>query len=568
MYSLVAKGYDLYVVYDDFIYNLNIDTIRNLDIGYCIEKYGHKHVIHFLFKVATIETLKYNTDYRSISEVEEDRIFILNKLIEINPSTTDLYQNELDEIYRSSSVRKVLREVDEGRLFVDINKLKEDQIKKLNYDFSRFKEIESIASGQALIGFNPSNTKDWEKALVEKNHKAETYNSADYLAFKNIYLESRENFLFSKEYGLDSCLSTRIRHGALKNHIRSVFEKLDLITSKVNDIYKDNYIWESELMMFIDKNHFVQTELKLFSKSIDDYNLFIVDNMIQIQTEKNRDVTEGLFEYYTSDEILYSFYIAHKELLISVDSTIDIILTTLINYTIFNIQDRIHNSFRISIPTYFQKLIDSLIDKLLPLNLPPECRLIQNLNKSKTEIQNELEYLSEWFSLNTTSSSSLLDIKTIIEASLNLTNRINPLYELLPNIDIKLELAGYSSLIFVFNILFKNVIEHSKLPAAEICLKIEMGFDSPKNCAYVKVVNNINPKVDYTANLSKLESIKANWNNHQNIERSNKEGQSGFDKIKRILLYEAIAKTEYFDYTLLDNQMSIILFFPYNEFPK
>ena len=202
--------------------------------------------------------------------------------------------------------------------------------------------------------------------------------------------------------------------------------------------------------------------------------------------------------------------------------------------------------------------------ELRKLNLPNECELIINLTKSSTEIQKELEYLSEWFYLNTTSSSSLLSIETIINASLGLTNKINPLYNLSPTIDIEKDFAGYSNLIFVFNILFKNVIEHSKLENDKIKIKIESNIEDEKY-VIVRFTNNLNPKHDYSSNKSKLETIKLNWNNHENIERSNKEGESGYDKIKRILIYEALAKTDKFDYKISKNSISITLYFPYKK---
>ncbi|MBS7229733.1 hypothetical protein KHA90_01740 [Flavobacterium psychroterrae] len=564
LYSLIVKEYDLYEAYDDFMCSINIFSIEEIDVYSFIEKYTLEKVVYFLSNVITIDTLKYSTEYNSISDVEEDRVKILEILISVDLSNKLIYEKEINEIYKINSVRKVLKEVDEGRLYIDVSSLKEIQIKNFSDQFQRFKEIEASSSTQNLIGFNTSNTKNWEKALTEKNDNIEEYNSANYLAFKSIYLESRENFLFSKEYGLDSCLSTRIRHGALKNHIRSVFEKLNLITSKINNQYKDNNIWRAQLVSTPELNIPVQLILKNFSKEIDDNTTFIVEKLIQIQTEKNSDKAEGLFQYYTNDELLYSFYNEAKEYFDSVESTIEMILTNFVNYTLINLQEDIVHAFSSTIPKKFQLIIENTIGELRNLNLPNECELISNLTKSSTEIQNELQYLSEWFYLNTTSSSSLLNIETIIDASLNLTNRINPLFNLKPEINVKNIFAGYSNLIFVFNIMFKNVIEHSKLDTNKIKLRIDSSIEKDE-FVLIKFTNNLNPNFDYSANRIKLEAIKENWNNHENIERSNKEGESGYDKIKRILLYEALAKTHRFDYELNKNSISITLYFPYKK---
>lgn len=565
LFAQVVKEYDLYEAFDTFIDELNVQRISELDLEELIMHYGKNQVIFLLNKVSTIETLKYSTDYASVSEVEDERIYILNKLILIDPKNITEYQEELDDIYRSSSVRKVLKEVDEGRLHIDIKNLTEIQVKKFKDDFKRFKEIESSSFSHNLIGFNPLNTKNWERALLEGNDNVNKYNSADYLAFKNIYLESRENFLFSKEYGLDSCLSTRIRHGSLKNHIRSVFEKLNLVTSKTNDKYQNNVFWEDQLSNFEEINSIVQEDLKEFSKQIDEYNTYIVDQLIQITTEKIKDRNDALFAFNTNDDLLFTFYTTNKEYFISVDKTIETILNTLVTYTQFNVQEVLNNAFTTTIPHFFQSKIEALILKFRTLNLPNDCQLLACLSKSSTDIQNELEYLSEWFFINTTSSSSLLLIDTILEASINLTNRINPLQNLKPDIKIHQPLLGYSSLIFVFNILLKNVIQHSNLSADNLQLKIEIGVNENLNCAFVKFTNNLNSKKKYELNIERLQVIKDNWNNHDNIDRSNIEGESGYDKIKRILLYEAFAKTEYFEFSIDNNLISTTIFFPYTK---
>lgn len=568
LYSLIIKEYDLYEAYDDFMCSYDIFAIKDLEIDSFIETHTLEKTIYFLNNVATIDTLKYSTEYLSINDVEEDRIKILNILISIDSINKIIYEGEINEIYRINSVRKVLKEVDEGRLYIDVTSLKEVQNKKFKDDFKRFKEIETLSSSKALLGFNASNTRNWEKALTEKNEIDEKYNSADYLAFKNIYLESRENFLFSKEYGLDSCLSTRIRHGALKNHIRSVFEKLDLVTSKLKDKYRENEKWKNQLASVPETNNSVQSLLKQFSKEIDDYTTFIVENLIQIQTEKTVDKENGIFKFFTNDSTLFNYYSQNKLSFDSTESIIDMLLTNLVNHTIFELQQEIDSVFSHTIPNKFEKIINTTIEDLRELNLPVDCQLIPNLIKSSTEIRNELDEISNWFYLNTTSSSTLLSIETVIDASIELTNKINPNHKTNPVINLKCEPFGvYSSLIFVFNILFNNIIQHSKLSSDRVNTKIEIDSLDDKYFT-IKFSNSINDRVNFTENKNKLQKIKENWNNHNNIDRSNKEGESGYDKIKRILIYETFSKTDRFEFEIEKNQISIELFFPYLKYNK
>ncbi|WP_418512102.1 hypothetical protein [Corallibacter sp.] len=561
--SLHSKEFDLYEAYDDFLFANNIEDLKNLDIDSFVHHFGLSKTIYFLENVSTIDTIKYSSDYGSISEVEEDRVMILNILIKLNNDSKTEYEKEINEILRTNSVRKVLKEVDEGRLYIDVDNLKKKQIKKFKDDFKRFKEIEQSSSAQKLISFNPSNKQNWDELLSISSSKIDSYNSAEYLAFKNIYLESRENFLFSKEHGLDSCLSTRIRHGALKNHIRSVFEKLNLVTSKLNNEYKDNDVWEQQLSGYFVENIRVQKALKKFSSEIDEYIIFIVDKLIQIKTEKTKEKDYGIFGFFTNDDILYDFFQRNREKFDTTETIIDMLLTNLVEHTLISLQKKIVNKFKGDIRTNFQEIIDNCIEEVREFNLTSDCELIPNLIKSGTEIQKELEVISDWFYLNTTNSTSLLSIDTVIEASIVLTNRINPNFLIKPTIQNNIAPFGvYSSTIFVFNILLNNIISHSKLTPNEVKIHISIDLHLDK---YVKIAfcNNLKENEDYSENRKRLEEVKQNWNDHSNIDRSNKEDKSGFDKIKRILIYETSAKTDMFDFSFSENNLTVELFFPF-----
>ncbi|EPR65804.1 hypothetical protein [Cyclobacterium qasimii] len=139
--SLIVKEFDLYEIYDEFMCATQIYEITEIDLEYFVEKYSLKTTITFLENVATIDTLKYSSDYGSISEVEQVRVKILKKLMSIDSDNKLKHEKELNEIYRITSIRKVLKEVDEGRLYIDIDKLKEIQVKNLMMSFCDLKKL-------------------------------------------------------------------------------------------------------------------------------------------------------------------------------------------------------------------------------------------------------------------------------------------------------------------------------------------------------------------------------------------------------------------------------------------
>lgn len=558
MAFLYNSGYDLYEYLDEYlsIHNIIFSSLDNL-----VDSLRHDHVVYMLSKIYTIDTLKYY--FQNITDVEEFRIKVLETLCKIDQTNTIIYEDEIYEIERNFSVRNVLKEVNNARLFVDIAKLKEILISKYTDDFTRLLRIVAEKKESNLLSFNPSKKRDWEKSFKESNETfINNYDDADFIAFKNIYYYIRDQFLFSKEYGLDSCLSTRIRHGALKNQIRSVFDSLNLMTTKLGNEYRDNIHWGSQIedeVLYSD----IQNILKKFSAQIDELNDFVVTEIIQIRHELNHEKAKGIFNYSSNDEVLHKFFTNHFTYLKTTEDTVDLLLNDLAFYTNISICENIEHQFQTVLFADFKKIIFTTIDRLSQLQIPNNLILLDNLNKSITDLQTCFDEILEWFVLETSSSSNLLKIEDIISASFIMTKRLYNNFKIKENINVLFkDVAGYSSLIYVFNIIFSNAILHSNLvDEIEITVNVSLEED---NFIKISVINNVS-NIDQESTKSKLAAIKSNWTNLGDIDRSNIEGQSGFDKIKRIMIYEAKCITDRFNYVVNKNEVEICLYLAYKK---
>lgn len=556
--SLYETDYEVYAFLDEY---LSINNIVYNDFDLIESTLRKDQFIYLLYKIYTIDTLKYY--FGNVQDVEDFRIVVLHKLINVDIENKLLYDREITEITKNFSVRNVIKDVNNARLFVDIAKLRDILLSKYTDDFTRLLRIVAEKKTNNLVSFNPSKKRDWDKSFKE-SHESEvsSFDQADFIAFKNIYYYVREQFLFSKEYGLDSSLSTRIRHGALKNEIRAVFDSLSLMTTKENGFYKDNIIWQSQISDG-SLNDEIQTILKVFSESIDNLNDEIVNNIIQIRHELHNVKEQGVFNYYTNDDILYKFYLQHFSYLKTTEDTVDLLLNDLALFTNISVCSSISNLFNNVIFEDYKKIILESIDSLNQLKIPNKVIIIDNFNKAITNLQTCFDEISEWFYLETSSSSNLLFIETIINASFVMTKRLYNNIRIKEKIDIKFDqVAGYSSLIYVFNILFSNSILHSNL-TDEIEISVE---DSIIDDKYLKIsVKNNYKNIDYEKIRTNLEKIKLNWTNLEDIDRSNIEGQSGFDKIKRIMIYEAKCITDKIDYQINEETIEISLFLIYKK---
>lgn len=550
--SVYQSEYNLYEILDEYLcfHNIDIKEVTN------IKGLKHEVLVYLLNKICTIDTLKYY--FGHINDAEEFRLEILFYLITIDDINKKSYQNEIDEINKKISVRNVIKEVNNGRLFVDIDKLKEQLIERYNEDFNRLLRIVGEKKNNTLVGFNASKPRNWETSMKEQiTEDSNKYNDADFIAFKNIYYEVREQFLFSKEYGLDSSLSTRIRHGALENQIRSVFEKLNLVTTKLNDEYIDSEFWNSQNLS-IQNVKTIQDELKDFSKNIDNLTSSLKNNIIQITHEKIKN-QYAIFNYRTNDELLYNYYIEYKDKFQTTEDTIDLLLNYFASTTNFIICPQINEFLQRQVFHEFEKNVQNFIANI-PDNLPKDIYLLENLNQSLTNLQFNLEEICGWFWLETSSSSQLILIEDVINASGEITQRLYNNIKInfeLKNNEKEIQCYGYSSLIYVFNILFSNSVVHSGLDE-EINIRVDLSLVNNKYLR-IDIKNNYN-NIDIAKVKSNLETVKSTWTDFKNIERSNIEGESGFHKIKRIMIHEAKCMTEKFDFDITRDMITISLY--------
>lgn len=570
LFSFVTKEYDLYVVYDEFMSHHDFSYPSVIEYEEFINKYSKQKTIYFLSKVCTVETLRYCLDFESINDVEQERIKICNYLTSIDEKNENIYSKEIENILKAQAVRKVIKEVDNARLFVNIENLKKMYSGIIKESFTRYKQIEQVSSERNLIGYNADRDiiSNEELELTEKRvNIVNEFNSPAFLAFKSMFNEIRDKFLYSKEYGLESCLSTRIRHGALKNHIRSVFEKLNLITSKANE---GNYIRNEYWMNYfencdIETKMKIQDRLKDFSLAIDKKTNYIVDNLIQIKTENSIGKQEGLFNFCVDDTILYSFYYSIKNQLETAEKLVDLISNDLTASISLHISPRIREYFSNGLISEYIEIIEQLQMYIRELNIPHYNEITTNITKASTDIQTELSKISDWFILRTTDSGSLLDIETVINASKEYTNKINPNYLL--NVEIinstNVEVVTSIHMIFVFNILFNNVIKHSGLEPDEN--EVSITISQHENDIEIKCQNKLSKNTNIQDIKKRLEYAKENWTNYENIEGSNFEGRSGFDKIKRIFIYEIGAPKHDFNYSISEDNVAISLFLPLTD---
>lgn len=565
-------NYNIYVHYDNFLESKEVEKPLEID-WYDIKKENKEISIFFLHKICTIDVMQYSVYYDGTDDIETHRINILKLLLNIDDENTDTYIQEISDITRKSKVRSLIRDVNKGRITVNIEQIKIQELNLMKDKYARFIALQdfTIRNDTKVIDSTSKMLSDYfHKIHVNlKNDKSESNikNDPAYAFYKLMFLELRDKFLFSKDYGLEGYLSTRIRHGTLENHLRSVFETQNLLFQSRDDKYvSDNYWTKSMNETTENDRRLVEEALNKFTVKVDTFTQNIVRDYIQIVTERKRDKERGLFDFQIPED---HFRLMYEESNISATNH-----TSLLNY-IFDILEsflmgnlsKIRLLINTQIKDIYLNFLDELRDDLEGIDtMGSLAALSQSISRSQTDLINELNQISEWFNLSNPTTDSILDIGTVIETALKITNTIYPSENLAVKIEDLAEVpfaVGTTNMIYICRIIFDNIIKHSGLSRIDRNVKAKAEIIGTKTLA-LSFTNDIDENVIDKTSKS-LSKVKEEWdNNKTNYDKINTEGGSGYDKIRKMMAIDMQMDKYDFNYKLNGNSVTVALYFSIN----
>lgn len=564
-YSIVSPDiYEQYVKYDDFVESLGISRPSELLDFNEIPK---EKLIYFLKEICTIEILHHSMNFEGTDDIENERIILLKHLLVLDPNSETEYIESITEISQRSKIRKAIREVNKGRITINSQLLRNSVENDIKDNFLRFRELVDFSAEHNLQSIDPTNKllNNYFNSMQEKSLRDKYVNINDpaFISFKSMIIDIRDKFILSKDFGLDGYLSTRIRHGTLINHIRSNFEAFNLINQKKDEDYLENDYWRKRIPTELQsKQDDIQKRLKSFSKEVDDLTEYLIKELIQIKTEKHTQKSQALFDYSLGDKTLAYLYTQVKDSFNSHTAFLNFVFEYLEASTEMQLRN-IRELFKNQITEQYSTILknfDTSIREII--GCFPFIDLTSSIVKCQTNIQNEIINIAEWFSIANPSSDLTLDIETIVQTAIEITNTIYPNESIEPKLEVDNQIpfaSGTTNMIYIIRILLDNIIKHSGKTNRERNIIIKSDFINDTKLA-LSVSNDFNPELKerIEANLS---DTKSKWNDKSDFTKSNIEGGSGFDKIRRILAVDMSMTNYRFDYVISESNVSIIIDF-------
>lgn len=487
------------------------------------------NLTHFLAEVCIPNVMDRSMAFASYDEVLQERISICGELIKRDPNHKAGYIDEMHRLTKRLLIRLAKREVENGKIYVDLEGVRQLLSKEICERYERYIDFRDSNLTELVIQFIDIREKETSENIRCFFTKKDT-KQIDML--QDIIKQVRDIFVADNKYGLDGCLSVRIRHGTLESQLRSCFERHNLITTKAPDgTYKKNRFWYADALQteILKKN---DNAFALFSERVDHIIAHLKTDLLQIRTEET--LPQALFDF-TIDRNFTERIAARLYDNFTFEVFVNMMLDEMLGMTKAGLE-RVHDVLEDEIDRLFQNALIELENSLG--GQEERCFNFKGLRdaiaKARTDISSELKYVSQWFRLTQADSYSDYQLSLAASMSQELIENSRSGCALdceKANIDEDIWLRGQTlpNIVDIFNILFDNVIKHAGLRNR---FHIWLSARREEDLVLISMKNPVEPGTIDQVHLKQVEAKLNNWDKSGYV---NKEGGSGLYKIKKIL---------------------------------
>lgn len=495
-----------------------------------------QRLVYFLRYVCISRILDDSSSYDSVEEIEEERIAICQLLVTLDSSNKGIYSTEIKDITRNEKLATIWHNFQSGKIYIDEDGLRNHLEPTFKETFSRY----------IVLRDSPSLNVQAEK-LAKALEKIINDKSFD---FKNIKLPASESealfntmvqnfiqaFAAHPAYGLDTHLSTAIRHGIFEGHIRTALRHL--MCSKSNGEYKLPYNIHQKFISLPDDAIKIEKALVRFSKRIEALiSTYLTDYFRIYSTDAH---PSGLFIFILTEE-MRSKSMAKLVNISDYDSFMDELMSlawSLTDNSIAAVRLHIRQNLEAQIQHAFHAILEGVRSDVSS----QAYSIIENeVIEARLKTQQTVEDICGWFNRPQLSSQDDVELDLVLAVALKqiencyISNRIVPSIATVPTR--KLQGRLLTGMVETLFILLQNIIIHSGM---ENEIKgIELSFATNHDDALIiEVKNPIAENVDLKSLSESIELAQERYSTGAGLTKAGTEGGSGLSKIWRIMEYD------------------------------
>ncbi len=514
--------------------------------------------VYFLKEICTIDTMTslYTTFYNS-NEIENHRIEICKYLLENDPTNKSLYSKEISEILKEQEVRKLNKTIDKSKLSIDYQYILEKTYEEFldltkMYSDTKPDATEYVSFESPMI--ISTDLKSWRFIAFSRD-----------IILEKMYKAYASEFCFGSR-GLDTYLSTRVRHGTFENTLKKVFIENNLYSTQ-NNFFKS---------MFSKKqiSDEITESIKEFREQLIE-KIHILTN-ITFKVYIENEIKGAVFDYNMQPEDVKRIYQhLYSKNFYSVIDFINIISDTVTMKTndyLAKIRDKFLENLKGEIIELLNKLNSDV--EIYCLEASALSNIRNYISRSKTNIQNKIDEIKNWFYLSESTPMENYTIDKLLDVlNKNLCQQFDDfnLINLTTNNLISKEFVG-ESFVYIYDILhilLSNAIIHSKFEDLhELRIIFEISEIHDEFVSFC-IKNNFSRDCKYEqieASIKKINNIYLN--REYKIVDTHKEGGMGQIKVLDILYnilnvgntFEATCDSENYEIKFTITQKGVLVY--------
>lgn len=536
-YYNADKKEDLGIICEDFFLFENIAKPSQIEV----DKYKREYLVYFLKNVCNVKVLASSIcSFNNSQERDRERVDICNKLCQIDILNLKNYENEIRELTQKLMINAELRIIEENRIHVNVEGIKERIIYEYNNDYVRYKLYREYQNEKFMqIREIVNSSRFHEKESFIDHFKTLNYlTESSYRILEELIIHIRDAFVSSDEYGLNGYLSLNIRHGSLADELRSPLFRAKLNVTK--DINTNEYIanekW-TELCSNEDSK-IISRALTKFYLSTDEIIWKLKNKYIQVKTED--DNSEAMFDYR-----IYEYNLERVSSKVEDETPfeefIDVVLNILWEITERNLNE-IREIIQNEIGKDYQRAFELLKKELgLVKNADRLRELNQKINEASIDMFNVLDKICYWFNRSIESRHNDFDLDFVFKLGLETIKNIHPEKIFVAKELEKTDSEKFSGLYLksfesIFYNLFDNIYKKAKEKRGKIVIGYKLRLRDNKVAIYLE--NDFDCSKDISSDMKRIEEAKRLIASDEYLERVKDEGGTGLLKIKKIIRYD------------------------------
>jgi hypothetical protein len=479
--------------------------------------------------------------FGELSEAEHERISVLQTLIEFDSVAANAYADEIRQIARDRVINSRLEEVDKSRIYVDVGGIKSLHERQITEDFARYsallksprldrKTMQIIRLYRGILEKHPE--------IVEKYSEIKllTLPSSEQTAlFESMFSALWEAFFQSPQFGLDTYLSTRIRHGTILGHLRGPLDLHHVVTTRASSgrEYEPNRYWRGRLNKLLPEElDFLDSQLRKFSERVDEQLTSLGAERIQIKSSAKPN---GLFDLQGLGRVAGQ---VRRQITpeMTYDEFIDLVFRHLWSFTgglLSNVREYLTNEFSQALSKAFDALVNGLDNGIARSGIG---ELHDEIARAHTDLQTAIRSAANWFRVPTVIEREPFTFDVAIQVtieSVKYCNRSKTIHPAVNNSSTTMfrgdTLNPFRDILSIF---VENVLVHSRiLNRSPYC---EITAEETDSRLSITVCSELGRSVDKDATALKLQEEEARYARGPSFERAVTEGGSGFVKVRRI----------------------------------